>query len=90
MSWKDTKANLRSLDEKDKRELEVIGKLVDRRLELGLTQRELAEHAGLSQSTIARMETRLVVPSFETLMKLTVALELDWELTPHQDKLVTS
>ena len=41
-----------------------------RRLELGLTQRELAEAAGVSQPLVARIETGSVDPRVSTLTKI--------------------
>ena len=36
----------------------------------GLTQRELAERAGTTQSAIARLETGRSTPSFDTVLRL--------------------
>lgn len=47
----------------------------DRRTELGLTQAELAERAGLTQSKISRIEGSDTVPTLPLLVKLAEALE---------------
>ena len=44
--------------------------IIQRRNELGLTQRELAALSGLPQSSIARMETMKTVPSIDTVLKI--------------------
>ncbi len=45
------------------------------RMKLGLSQRELAKMAGVSQSLIARIETGSINPRFETVAKILRALE---------------
>lgn len=90
MSWAQLKTQLQSIDDNDRQELDLIKQLVNRRNELGMSQRELANKANVAQSTIARMEVRLVVPSFPTLIKLTNALELEIELLPHSKKELTT
>jgi len=45
----------------------------------GLTQKELAKKAGVSQSLIARIETRTVDPRLSTLQKIVDALFIEVE-----------
>lgn len=45
-----------------------------RRLELGMTQREVAERAGISQPLVARIETGSVDPRVSTLTKIVEVL----------------
>ena len=53
-----------------------IGSFIRRlRMQLGISQRELARMAGVSQSLIARIETGSINPRFETLRKILDALE---------------
>lgn len=62
-----------------------IGQLVtDARLRAGLSQRELAERAGTSQSAVARIEAGAVSPSLETVRRLLAAcgFELQVSLAP--------
>ena len=62
-----------------------IGQLVtDARLRAGLSQRELAERAGTSQSAVARIEAGAVSPSLETVRRLVSAcgFDLQWSLVP--------
>ncbi|WOF15593.1 CBS domain-containing protein [Methanoplanus sp. FWC-SCC4] len=47
----------------------------DKRVELGLTQAEVAEKAGLSQSMIARIESGTVDPRVSTLRKIVEVLQ---------------
>ncbi|WP_107659333.1 helix-turn-helix domain-containing protein [Nocardia suismassiliense] len=47
----------------------------DRRTELGLTQAELAERAGLTQAKISRIEGSDTVPTLPLLAKLAEALD---------------
>jgi len=46
----------------------------------GLTQRELAEKAGTTQSAIARLEGGRTAPSFETVLSLVRACGLDLDV----------
>ena len=56
--------------------------IIQRRNELGLTQRELAALSGLPQSSIARMETMKTVPSIDTVLKIVKPLGLQLPLLP--------
>ena len=56
--------------------------IIQRRNELGLTQRELAALSGLPQSSIARMETMKTVPSIDTVLKIVNPLGLQLSLLP--------
>lgn len=57
------------------------------RLEAGLSQRELAERAGVAQSEIARIESGKREPSIPTLQKILAGsgLELRFQLAPLDD-----
>ncbi|GGU20590.1 helix-turn-helix domain-containing protein [Streptomyces violascens] len=48
--------------------------VLDRRTELGLSQAELAERAGLSQAKIARIESAASFPTLPLLRRLAVGL----------------
>jgi transcriptional regulator with XRE-family HTH domain len=51
------------------------------RRKAGLTQRELAARAGTSQPAIARIESGLASPTFDTLTRLVVAAGFDLQVT---------
>ena len=53
----------------------------------GLTQRELAERAGTTQSSIARLETGQTSPSFDLVVRLLklCGFRLDVFLDPYDD-----
>jgi ribosome-binding protein aMBF1 (putative translation factor) len=56
-----------------------------RRLELGLSQSQLARRAGMSQPVISRLEEGGSVPTLRVLDRLAAALDADLvvALTPH-------
>ena len=47
-----------------------VTSIIQRRNELGISQRELAFLSGLPQSSIARLETMKTVPNIETVLKV--------------------
>lgn len=59
---------------------DLITTIIKRRIDMGLTQKQLAEQANLKQSAIARLESYKVKPSLETLVKVLYALELNIEV----------
>jgi predicted transcriptional regulator len=63
----------------------IAEQVVDRRKALGLSQTELAELCGTTQSAIARLESGGRPPRIDTLLRLAVALdsELVVELRPN-------
>jgi predicted transcriptional regulator len=63
----------------------IADKVADRRTTMGLSQRELAELVGTTQSAIARLERGGRPPRIDTLLKIAEALdcELLVELVPH-------
>ena len=58
----------------------IIDTLIEKRKELGLTQKELADASQLTQSVIARMESKKAVPQLDTLLKVVDALGCDLEI----------
>ena len=48
----------------------VITQMIQRRKQLGLSQRDLAKLCGLPQSSVARFETMTTLPRFNTLLKM--------------------
>lgn len=62
----------------------IIDRLVEERHLRGMTQAELAEAACLTQSVIARLETKKVVPQLDTLLKVAAALDCDLAVVPFE------
>lgn len=62
-------------------EFEVMTALIKRRLEKGLTQKELAMRVGTKQSAIARLESGNYNPSLDFLKKVTRALDARLRIT---------
>lgn len=58
----------------------IIDMLIERRKKLGLTQKELANVSNLTQSVIARIERKKVIPQLDTLIKVVVALGCSIEI----------
>jgi predicted transcriptional regulator len=63
---------------------QIADKVADRRVEKGLSQRELAERCGTTQSAIARLERGGRPPRIDTLLRIADGLdcELMVELVP--------
>jgi len=55
----------------------VADKVAERRQEIGLSQRELAELVGTTQSAIARLERGGRPPRIDTLLRIADALECE-------------
>ncbi len=72
--WRDLKNNISSLNVEEKKQISetanLVGEIIQRRQNLGLTQRQLAELSGVKQSAIARLESNGVIPRVDTLFKL--------------------
>jgi transcriptional regulator with XRE-family HTH domain len=84
--WERTGAELRADAYQEAREALLLGQRVyDRRVELGLSQVELAERAGMTQPQVSRLETGGVTPTLTLLRRLAKALdaELNVTFTPH-------
>ena len=65
----------------DSREGMDFGRLIkELRVKSGISQRELGERVGTTQSAIARLEAGGVVPTLGTLQKLAEALDRDLQL----------
>ena len=63
----------------------IADKVAVRRVEMNMSQRELAELVGTTQSAIARLERGGRPPRIDTLLRIAEALdcELVVDLTPH-------
>jgi predicted transcriptional regulator len=56
---------------------DIAGKVAARRLDMNLSQRELAELCGTTQSAIARLERGGRPPRIDTLLRIAEALECE-------------
>ena len=69
-----------SITKEDIEEMEVlaniISSIIEKRNELGISQRELADICGLPHSSVARIESCAVKPKVETLIKIMKPLGL--------------
>ncbi|WP_248929220.1 helix-turn-helix transcriptional regulator [Paenibacillus hamazuiensis] len=76
--WSEKKKELKSIDPMRMNELEAVAQLVNaihqRRIQLGWTQKELADKVGLHQESIARIESGGTIPRMDTVFKLAFAL----------------
>lgn len=60
----------------------IIDNLIEQRHNKGMTQKELAEAASLTQSVIARLESKKATPQLDTLIKVATALDCDISVIP--------
>lgn len=65
-----------------KRELGML--ILEKRLDLGLSQRELAERVGTSQNRIYLMESGEANPTLDTLQRLASVLGFTLEIRPRE------
>lgn len=55
----------------------IIDRLIEERINKGMTQRELAEAIKLPQAAIGRLESKKHTPQLDTLIKVAEALDCD-------------
>ncbi len=60
----------------------IIDLLIEQRHNRGMTQKELAQAACLTQSVIARLESKKATPQLDTLLKVAAALGCDLAVVP--------
>ena len=82
-TWEDYKKEAKSVSDVVKQDIEemealaaIVTAIIDRRNELGYSQRDLAVICGLPQSSVARIEACVVKPNVETLIKIMKPLGL--------------
>ena len=82
-TWEDFKKDAKSIDPSVKTDIEemeilaaIVSSIIERRKELGYSQRDLAELCGLPHSSVARIEACTVKPKVETLIKIMIPLGL--------------
>lgn len=60
----------------------IIDKLIEQRHSQGMTQKELATAASLTQPVIARLESKKTTPQLDTLLKIANALGCELMIVP--------
>lgn len=60
----------------------IIDSLIEQRHNKGMTQKELAEASSLTQSVIARLESKKATPQLDTLLKVAFALGCEVAVVP--------
>ena len=66
-------------------EVEFIGKLIEVRESRRLTQKQLAEAAGIKQSAVARLENLKATPQIDTLFKVLTPMGYKLAIVPSND-----
>ena len=89
MTWEDYKTDVKSKDPDAKEILEeseaksaIITAMINRRNDLGLSQRDLAELCGIPQSSVARIESNKTTPKLDTILKIFSQLGLRFSIMP--------
>ena len=82
-TWDECKKDLKVINNECKTNIEVmevlaslVSAIIEKRNELGYTQRELAAICGIPHSSVARIEACVVKPNIETLIKIMKPLGL--------------
>ena len=88
-TWEDYKRHVKAIDANSKQEMEkiemlsaIVSSVIQKRRELGISQRALAEECHISQSSVARIESFKTTPKLDTLMKLMRPLGLKLQVAP--------
>lgn len=87
-TWNDYKDYLNSIDQDASEDIEeaeqlayIISAIIDRRKELGLSQRDLAKMCIIPQSSIGRIESCKTIPNISTLLNIFKHLGLSFTIT---------
>lgn len=93
MNWNEYKENVKNLDPIAKEDIEeaetraaIVSAMIEKRNELGISQRELAQMCGMPQSSVARIESYKTSPKLDTLLKLLQHLGLSLSVAPRPKK----
>ena len=88
-TWNDYKEHVKAVDPVAKADIEeaeriaaIVGALIEKRNELGISQRELANMCGIPQSSVARIESYKITPNLDTLLKIMQPLGLSLTVVP--------
>ncbi len=86
-NWSDFKESL-DLSKEELAEIdlkiELMGKILQIRKELGLTQAEFANRCNIKQEYLARLEKSKTAPQIDTLLKILVPLGYKLDIVPLQ------
>ncbi|WP_068784128.1 helix-turn-helix domain-containing protein [Paenibacillus phocaensis] len=89
-TWKNLKRELKYKSDLEKEVItelaHLVNEIVRQRKTLGLTQREVAERAGITQAQVARLETGSSIPSMETVIKVGLSLGLTVTFKAHEEQ----
>ena len=66
--------------------IDIIDSLIAQRRCMGMTQKELAQAAALTQSAVARMESKKAIPQLDTLLKVAAALDCDLRIVKKHEE----
>ena len=87
-TWNDYKDYVKDINQDVSDDIEeaeqlayIISTIIDRRKELGLSQRDLASKCGVPQSSIARIESCKTTPNISTLLNIFKHLGLSFTIT---------
>ena len=87
-TWNDYKDYANSIDQDASEDIEeaeqlayIISTIIDRRKELGLSQRDLAKMCNVPQSSIGRIESCKTIPNISTLINIFKHLGLSFTIT---------
>lgn len=87
-TWSDYKQHVKETNPEIGKDIEAIEELsaiislmIQQRMSLGLTQRELAALCGIPQSSVARIESFKSTPNLSTLLKIFAQLGLSLKVT---------
>lgn len=86
-TWNDYKDYLNSIDQDASEDIEeaeqlayIISTIIDKRKELGLSQRDLAKMCNVPQSSIGRIESCKTIPNISTLINIFKHLGLSFTI----------
>ncbi len=87
-TWSDYKQHVKETNPEIGKDIEaieelstIVGLMIQQRMSLGLTQRELASLCGIPQSSVARIESFKTTPNLATLLKIFAQLGLSLTVT---------
>ena len=84
-TWDQSRHEITSIRDVEKQEIlqmaQLVARIIERRQALGLTQKQLAERAGLKQAAVARLESATTMPRVDTLLRVSNSLNMQLSLT---------